>query len=195
MTSVRRARLACRAAFRSNPFFGNKTWQGVPVDLNQQKQQFSIAYVRAIAAVAGYNVYKQEVDDESVDLGIAATGVNGTTRNPRLELQLKCSESVTLNDQDFGFWLKLKNYDDLRDGELHVPKLLLVVHVPATVDEWIAQDENSLAMRRCGYWHSLAGQPATDNETGCTVRISRARRFDVAALKHVMTEIAHKRAL
>jgi hypothetical protein len=45
------------------------------VDLNQQKQQFSIAYVRAVAAVAGYNVYKQEVDDESVDLGIAPTGV------------------------------------------------------------------------------------------------------------------------
>jgi len=111
------------------------------VDLNQQKQQFSIAYVRAVAAVAGYNVYKQEVDDESVDLGIAATGVNGTTRNPRLELQLKCSERIALEDQDFGFWLKLKNYDDLRDSDLHVPKLLLVVHVPVTLDDWIAQDE------------------------------------------------------
>jgi hypothetical protein len=163
------------------------------VDLNQQKQQFSIAFVRAVAAVSGYNVYRQEVDDESVDLGIAATGLNGTTRNPRLELQLKCSETILLDDQDFAFRLKLKNYNDLRDSEVHVPKLLVVVHVPSAVDEWIVQDESSLALRRCGYWHSLAGLPPTDNESGCTLRVSRARRFDVSALRHLMTQIAHKK--
>jgi hypothetical protein len=36
------------------------------MDLNKQKEQFSIAYVRAVVTAAGYNVYKMEVDEDSV---------------------------------------------------------------------------------------------------------------------------------
>jgi hypothetical protein len=40
------------------------------MDINQQKEQFSITYVRAIAAVSGYSIYRPEIDNDSVDLGI-----------------------------------------------------------------------------------------------------------------------------
>ena len=33
------------------------------MDVNQQKEQFSISYIRAIAAVAGYSLYRPEVDN------------------------------------------------------------------------------------------------------------------------------------
>jgi hypothetical protein len=36
------------------------------MDINQQKEQFSITYVRAIAAVAGYSLYRPEIDNDSV---------------------------------------------------------------------------------------------------------------------------------
>jgi hypothetical protein len=42
------------------------------VDINQQKEQFSSNFVRVVAAVAGYALYKPEVDEDSVDWGIAA---------------------------------------------------------------------------------------------------------------------------
>ncbi|WP_242037834.1 DUF4365 domain-containing protein [Tolypothrix sp. FACHB-123] len=35
------------------------------MDVNQQKEQFSNAYVRAVASIAGYSVYRPEVDDDN----------------------------------------------------------------------------------------------------------------------------------
>jgi hypothetical protein len=59
------------------------------VDINQQKEQFSSNFVRVVAAVVGYALYKPEVDEDSVDWGIAAKGGIGSIYSPRLELQLK----------------------------------------------------------------------------------------------------------
>lgn len=39
--------------------------------ISQQQEQFSRAYVHAIASVAGFTLYIPQVDDDSVDLGIA----------------------------------------------------------------------------------------------------------------------------
>ena len=54
--------------------------------LDQQKEQFSKAFVHAVATIAGYGTYQPAVDDDSIDLGIAARGGLHTTRRPRLEL-------------------------------------------------------------------------------------------------------------
>lgn len=42
------------------------------MDINQQKEQFSSTFVRVVASVAGYALYMPEVDEDSVDWGIAA---------------------------------------------------------------------------------------------------------------------------
>ncbi len=57
------------------------------MDIRQQKEQFSNTYLQAITTVAGYSLYKPSVDDDSVDWGIAARGILGGKRSPRLELQ------------------------------------------------------------------------------------------------------------
>ncbi|MEH2286880.1 hypothetical protein [Nostoc sp.] len=54
------------------------------MDINQQKEQFSISYIRAIAAVAGYSLYRPEVDNDSVNLGIVCRGGTGKILSPRL---------------------------------------------------------------------------------------------------------------
>jgi len=61
---------------------------------NEQKQQFSFAYVHAIASRAGFACERPGVDDDSVDLTIAARGwvhQQAILRSPRLELQLKAT--------------------------------------------------------------------------------------------------------
>jgi len=45
--------------------------------LDGRKEAFSRAYVEAVAAVAGYGAYRPTVDDDSVDLDIAARGGGG----------------------------------------------------------------------------------------------------------------------
>src|SRR5438445_7974918 len=133
--------------------------------IDQRKEQFSRAYVLAVAAAAGYAWYQPSVDDDSIDLGLAEKGGGGTVRSPRLELQLKCHAAETPSGDHFSHDLKLKNYEDLRDATVQVPRILVVVLVPEDVPSWLTATENELVMRRCGYWVSLRGLSATTNET------------------------------
>lgn len=160
------------------------------MDPSLQKEKFSEAYVRAIAAVAGFGVSRPDVDDDSVDLTIAARGGNGTVRSPRLDIQLKCTTNATINgDDSFSFPLKLKNYDDLRDEQVMVPRVLVVVRVPNDLAHWAESTEEQLLLRHCGYWISLSGAPATNNATNKTVTVLRNQMFTVDGLKALMNRI------
>jgi hypothetical protein len=160
------------------------------MDLNAQKEQFGNAHVRAVAAAAGYNVYKPEVDDDSVDWGICERGSRGTMRSPRFELQLKCSSRDILKDDHVAFPLKIKNYDDLRHDDFQVARILIVVLVPDQVAEWMAQSEESLALYHCGYWLSLRGMSAVANQESVTVHLPREQLFSVADVQSIMQRIA-----
>lgn len=151
----------------------------------QQKEQFSIAYVRAVAAAAQVNIYKPEVDDDSVDIGFAVRSVVGRPQPPRLEAQLKCTAVADSDEQNFRLELKVKNYHDLR-GEHYVPRVLIVVIVPAAPQDFLTQDHESLALHRCGYWLSLRAMPETKNTAKVTVAIPRGQMFTVEALKQLL---------
>ncbi len=159
------------------------------MDLNQRKEQFSHAYVKAVAAVAGFAWYKPSVDDDSIDLGLAQKGGAGTIRSPRLEVQLKCHAAPPPTEDHISFPLSLKNYDDLREPCL-VSRVLLVVLVPDMLADYLAESEQELALRRCGYWFSLRGLPASDNATSQTVQIPRTQRFTVQSLEGIMERIS-----
>lgn len=164
------------------------------MDLTQSKEQFSHAYVRAVASVAGYAVYKPEVDDDSVDLGLAARGRGDTIRSPRLELQLKCTAQDVLRSEHVSLELGRKNFEDLRGTDLLVPRILVIVVVPVRPDTWIVQTEDSLAMRRCGYWLSLRSYTDTENVTSVTVQIPRVNVFSVDNLRDLMALVGRGEA-
>lgn len=161
------------------------------MDLNKQKEQFSIAYVQAVVAASGYNVYRMSVDEDSIDLGVAATGNLNLPRSPKLDLQLKCTAKDILHDGALHFPLEMKNYNDLRADSL-VPRLLVVLLVPEDVLNWLAQSEDELIMRRCCYWLSLRAAPAVDNTATVTVRVPRAQVFSPDALQGIMEKINNK---
>lgn len=48
------------------------------MELNQQKELFSKAYVRAVAAVAGFSIDPLELDFDSIDLQITAGSGEGS---------------------------------------------------------------------------------------------------------------------
>lgn len=164
------------------------------MDRGRQQEQFSLAYVRAVATVAGYSLYQPEVDDDSVDLGIAARGGNGALRSPRLEVQIKCTSTEVLFDREVRFGLKLKNYDDLR-LPCHVPRALVVVVVPDATEAWLSHSEDELILRRCGYWVSLLGRPESPNESKVTVHLPRTNLFSPAALQAMMVSVGERRPL
>jgi hypothetical protein len=129
------------------------------------------------------------VDDDSVDMSLHETGGAGTVRSPRLDLQLKCKAAPTPGEDSFSHSIKLKNYDDLRDANVLVPRILVVVLVPDNLDDWLKHNEAELALRRCGYWVTLRGSPPSINDQSQSVRILRNQMFTVEGLRSIMQRI------
>lgn len=118
-----------------------------------------------------------------------AEGVAAPSARPAVELQLKCAAAPQPTGNAFAHSIKLKNYDDLRAEDLLVPRILVVVLVPESPAEWLAHSEQELAMRRCGYWCSLRGLPASANTTGQTVQMPRSQALTVPALQALMARV------
>jgi hypothetical protein len=159
------------------------------MELNQQKELFSKAYVRAVAAVAGFSVDPLELDFDSIDLQITAGSGEGSVYFPELKLQLKCTSRDVIDGDYIRYPLKLKNYNDLRRNAL-VPRILVVVLVPENLEEWLQQSEAEMCMRYCGYWMSLWGMPETQNTATVTVSLLRSNQFTVQALKSIIQRIS-----
>ncbi len=159
------------------------------MELNQQKELFSKAYVRAVAAVAGFSVSQPEVDDDSIDLKIVARGGEGVVFSPELNLQLKCTSRDVLDGQFIRYPVRIKNYRDLIVNS-QVPRLLVVVLVPENLENWLQQSEDEMCMRYCAYWVSLRGLPERLNTANVTVELSRSNQFTVEALKSIMQRLS-----
>jgi hypothetical protein len=146
-----------------NEFTKLRSSNGIPsavMDENQQKEQFSVAYLHAVATVCGLGLSDPRVDDDSIDVTVGRTGGSGTIRSPRLDIQLKCSERELLKEDGVHIQLKRKNYDDLRAVNPLVPTILVVLLVPTSVFDWLLHvPETSLTLYRNAWWVSLRGAP------------------------------------
>jgi Domain of unknown function (DUF4365) len=156
------------------------------MDINQRKEQFSKAYIHAVATIAGYSVSRPDVDDDSIDLALAAKGEGDTARRPRIELQAKCTHSNNGDEENFVYDLKIKNYDDLRI-ETIVPRILVVVVVPdLDFNLWMRYTEDEMCLRHRGYWCSILGYPDTPNDTTVRVSMPRTNLFSPDNLRAMM---------
>jgi len=147
----------------------------------QQKEQFSFAYVRSVAAAARVNVYKLDVDDDSIDIGFATKITSGCPSRPRLEAQLKCSAVIPEKNGVFRYPLLLKNYNDLRGDEL-IPRVLIVLMVPTKLDNWLTQDADQMIIRKAAFWLDLTGLQESRNKTTVTIAVPKANLFNSKAL-------------
>lgn len=163
---------------------------------NLVKEQFSHAFISAIASIAKFATYKPSVDDDSIDIGFCMKGGGGTIRSPRLEAQLKCTSADVRKNDCLHFPLIKKNYDELRIENIHIPRILIVVLVPDNIQECIRHtEEESLILKRCGYWISLRGFPESKNQNSVTINIPRKNIFSVESLCSIMTKVGSDQIL
>ncbi len=161
------------------------------MDINQRKEQFSYAYLYAIASAAGYSfqIATRPMDFDGIDVILAGGSGQGIIRYPRLEIQVKCTAADVISDSLIRYPLNIKNYDDLRVENIQTPRILVIVVVPDTLEEWTSQSQQELCLRHCGYWTSLRGLPSTQNQTTITLPIPRENIFDINGLKMLMQRI------
>jgi hypothetical protein len=160
------------------------------VHRNNQQEQFGIAYMHAVIAVAGFKIGWCAPDDDSVDFKIVADRKTGTVRKaPQVDVQAKTTASDDGKGPIVAFDLPIKNYNDLRDPDVHVPRILVVLCVPEKVEDWAYHSPERLVLQRCAYWISLRGQPETTNTKTLTVTVSRLQCFNVDAITGMMGRV------
>ena len=105
-----------------------------------------MAYLNAVASRAGYQMVEPPVDRDSVD-GVL---MGDAGRRPRVEFQAKATSRDLVHEDHVAFPLPIKNYDDLR-VDVQTPRILIVVLMPEDETEWLAQTDEQLCLRYCGY--------------------------------------------
>lgn len=163
------------------------------MDLNKQKELFSIAVVKAMLAQCALKAATWDVDDDSIDFTIGQRGGKGTIRSPKMDVQMKCTAQDVLTPAGLTIQLPRKNYDDLRDTERGTPAILIVMLVPDDVTNWITVDnEKRYCLYRHAWWHSLAGQPALTIKTDPTIVIPRTQKLTPATITSLMQKVEKK---
>lgn len=159
--------------------------------ITQQQEQFSNAYLLAVATIAGLKLAKPDVDDDSIDFNVSGKGFTGIYSRPQLDVQLKClMHHEPIGEDGLKYPIKIKNYNDLRATDVLVPRLLIVVVVPVQITDWLAQSDQEAQMKYCGYWQSIREMPDTQNKTTVSIQIPRCNRLDAESLTQLMQRVA-----
>lgn len=160
------------------------------MNLNEQKELFSLAYIRAVAAGAGYQTTRPELDNDSVD-GILMADFGP---RPQIKFQAKATSQQIVRGENIHFALPIKNYDDLR-ADTRTPRILIVVLMPSDTSQWLTQTQEQLCLRYCGYWLSLEEHQEVGNTTSVTVHIPLVNMFNVEQLVDLMTKVEKGQSL
>jgi hypothetical protein len=159
---------------------------GLGLSLSHAQEQFSKAFILAVASLAGCSAAVPVPDVDNIDWTLSC---RLAPRRPKLDLQVKSTINDSGTTDAISYPLKRTSYDGLILSNLLTPRLLVLVVVPPAPDTWLSMSREQLVLRRCAYWVSLAGLPASTNETSVTVRVPRANLFGVEALTGLMRTI------
>jgi hypothetical protein len=151
-------------------------------------QALSMAYIRAIAAKAGANIYKSE-EDFGVDMSfckiVQRNGRYTDTSSMPVPFQIKASKVWELRGDTIVYDLEVKNYNDLVNSSICV---LILMCLPPTSDEWLRQDEECLRLHRCCYYWRPSDRAETLNSEKKRIYIPRDQMFTEDVLTMLMDE-------
>ncbi len=149
------------------------------MQLNDQKEEFSFAFVHAVASTAGFQVELPRRDRDSVDGQIISDLAI-------IEFQAKATAQQVERNGEFRFPLPIKNYDDLRNPDAMALRVLVVVKMPDDPSQWLSQTDEQLCLQGHAVWELLRGRDAVGNQTSVTIPIPSTNRFDCDGLASLM---------
>lgn len=162
------------------------------------ESELSYAYLHAVASKAGMacNAGSRHEDNNGIDATLTAWGPfdnGGYLTEVDIKVQLKATIAVPADDGvNFSYFLSgVSRYNDLRTETVNAARILVVLFLPADAQDWLNHSEEELALRKCAYWQSLRGAPATTNSSGATVYLSKTQMFTPQALTDLAARLSH----
>ena len=168
----------------------------IPGETTEQniEAELSYAYLHAVATRGGFGCSSasRHLDDVCVDAEIFEDGQllapDSVLSSFALHAQLKATRMTPIEQNGrFSFVLPLHQYNRLRETRLVIPRILVVLYLPANPSEWLQHTEDALIAKRCAWWVSLRGAGASENEQFQTVYIPRTQVFPIVSLSEIMT--------
>lgn len=157
-----------------------------------RQEQYSLAYVQAIASTAGYNTGKDDLDRDSEDMYVRHRRIAVQPGGfDRLSIQVKCTYSHSRSTGGIlGFPLSAKNYNDLR--LTCTPAILVVVTVPDQMMGALDFGADHMIMRNRAYWSCLRGLPELKDpeQNSVTVKFPVSQELTVDSLHSLMLKVA-----
>ncbi len=159
---------------------------------NLKKEQFSLSYINAIVSACGFTLEEIRVDIDSVDCTIKTQlrADNNRYNNPCLEVQLKATENWQIIDEHINYALNIKNYNDLRDDKVMVPRILVLLCLPKDSSAVVEKDKY-IELHETLYFLSLKGSEETENKTSISLKIPIANILSIDKLKTMLQNLAN----
>ena len=149
----------------------------------QRMAELSFGYLTIMSAVAGYTCQRgPDTDMDSVDATVQAGGLS----RPLFDVQLKTTRSPMWMNDGLHFWLKAKNYQDLRAKRI-VKAVLVVLVLPSKPSDWVECTADGLFLRGPALWDWLEG--SAEAPGGKTVVIPEVQRFDLDAMQSIVSKV------
>ncbi|MEV5541770.1 DUF4365 domain-containing protein [Saccharopolyspora shandongensis] len=165
---------------------------GLPITAAQE--QFSLGFVRMVAAAARCSVKYHETDYDGVDITIASSAEYEKYYGPEFELQVKCTtQAWRLDDSHLSWRLKEKPFRKLTSPKRYLPAYLGVLVVPSEPELWLDQDDARLITKSRMYWQRAAELGTVDDGAGSkSVKLPRSNLFTAAQLLGIMRDIGER---
>lgn len=139
----------------------------------------------------------RHADNNGVDATLTAWGPfnkGGYLTEVDMKIQLKATISMPADDgTNLSYFVSgVSRYNDLRTETVNIARILVVLFLPVDAQEWLTHSEGELALRKCAYWQSLRGAPATTNGSGSTVYLPKAQMFTPLSLADIATRLSRR---
>lgn len=159
----------------------------------QRQEELSKAYLHAVAAKCGFAVGTWSQDHGCLDttVGAAAHVGSGHLARPKVDIQLKATRQQGVEKLDHLAWsLDVAHYDQLRAPAL-APHLLVILLLPADVEDSVEHTAEQLVLRRCAYWVTMTGMgPAPSGQKTITVHLPKSQLFSPDGLKAILEKVS-----
>ena len=162
------------------------------------ESELSYAYLHAVASHAGMACQEanRHHDGNGIDARVTAwlPYVDAQTlREVDINIQLKATIAVP-SDDGVNLTYRLtgaQRYNDLRSEVLAVPRIIVVLFLPANAESWLEHSVERLALCRCAYWESLRGAQAITTDS-TNVKLPKNQMFSPQSLKQIAERLSRR---
>ena len=166
------------------------------MDVERIKEDLSLCYLKAIAAVNGIAIEQFHHDEDSTDVVIKKflELEGGYKFNSQISVQLKSTSSASqynLGEDEVTYKLKVKNYNDLC-AKAAMPSILCLFILPDDEGEWMRWNEKELILKGQMFWLSLQGKEPSNNSSSVTVRIPKSNRLSKDSIEGLLIRNAEE---